>query len=1456
MTADEKPAIERTFQDIPDQQPLDIEQAALMRDLGYRGGSTWEELLKSPRILIVSEAGAGKTHECQAQQRAKWQAGEAAFYLELAVLAQSSVRDILGPDEEARFDAWHTSQSEVATFFLDSIDELNLTLGSFKTALTKLAKAVDGQLGRVRVVVTSRPIPIDQQIMRAVLPVPKLSDPQATSEEFADVAMGNRRKKEDEPSILEWRNVALMPLSDEQIKQMAVHEGVTDPDGLLTEIRRRNAVEFARRPQDLVELCADWRDHKRIRTHRDQVASNIAVKLLPRSGNKELAALSHDNAFAGACRLALAATLTRKLTIRHSAEADRHGPEDDQPLDPATVLPDWAAPQRTTLLERSLFGFASYGRVRFHHRSVIEYLAAQRLKYLREQGMPFKALRRMLFADTAQGTTVVRPSMVPVAAWVALDDPMIFAELLKYEPSALFNHGDPESLSPSQRQQALRAYVEHYGGGGSRGMSVPRIQVTRFAGPDLGDEILALWNGGIENEEVRDLLLSLIEIGQIKECSNLAYAVAFDTSLEINERLDGLNALIGLEDPRLSDVCKSLVEDSSTWPNRLSRWAVVRLFPEHLSVEQLGVVLSRISESKQAVGDISYTLPLIIDRAELSDLVLEELRQRLTALLEEKLTWDEEKWPHLRTERHFVVPALASTCVRLFDRGIRTDELLRSAIIAYRLTDRDSGFSESRKSLRDVFVDADTGLREAFFLADDAFLEALKPQADAFHRYFRVASHDGTIIPEISRDNGWLTALLSDQGRPPGLRAMVLEALTRMRGTTSWEDHLAALKLHVADLPDLVGMLDELAKPRKPRPSVEKWERDEAKRKNQEARRQAKARASWMAFWKEIGATPDSVFADGKSDNTAWNLWRAMKRSGDESRETGWNRRFVERHFGKEVADRIRQAFMKFWRGDTPTMRSERAADAKGTYLIRWQLGLAAIHAESEDAEWATKLTDDEARLALRYVPIQLNGFPAWLDAFALTHPAAIDRILGEELTSELREPPTEHSSMLQNVRGASPTLAAYFVPRLQAWLAEGTWRNQPSKEQEAHHNRLSEIIAILLRQDDPTITTSVRALAESELSAYRNGPLSRVWLPTLMRLDPKAGVNALEELLAPITPTKFGEGAVWFSSLFGHHADDAGVALSRDGFTPELLLRLTRLAYQHVERSQDMERREGTYRPNTRDDAEHGRNAVLSALLDTTGQAGWDVKLAMMSDPLFHHFKDRIAAIARQRAAEEADATAFDESQIVALEQYRELAPRTRNDMFSIMVDRLDDLDDLLLQDESPRASWAGIGDESIMRQVIALQLRQHANGRYRINQEAVTADGKETDIRMASVASDQEAVIELKLGEKKRSAADLRAGIKDQLVTKYMAPDGRRAGCFMVTSQGARRWEHPETNATLDLAGLVKMLNEECARLEVEMGGSVRLLARGLDLSPRLSTEKAKAEGASDNEAGAVAT
>ena len=105
------------------------------------------------------------------------------------------------------------------------------------------------------------------------------------------------------------------------------------------------------------------------------MASNIRIKLKPRDDRAEPAALSVDKAIDGASRLALAMMTTRRLTIRHSAQADVGG--EMAALDPSIILSDWSVEERKALLERALFGFASYGRVRFHHRSVAEYLHRQ-----------------------------------------------------------------------------------------------------------------------------------------------------------------------------------------------------------------------------------------------------------------------------------------------------------------------------------------------------------------------------------------------------------------------------------------------------------------------------------------------------------------------------------------------------------------------------------------------------------------------------------------------------------------------------------------------------------------------------------------------------------------------------------------------------------------------------------------------------------------------------------------------------------------------------------------------------------------------------------------------------------------------------------------------------------------------------------------------------------------------
>src|SRR5690606_35427834 len=241
------------------------------------------------------------------------------------------------------------------------------------------AAAISGNLDRACIVLTTRPTPLDLELVRKVLPLPPAKEVFVPEELFANVAM-TVKKAAVEKSRPEWRFVALSPLDEQQMRLLANQARVDDIEALMTAVGQQNAHDFAKRPLDFLELCGDWNEHGRIREHRDQVDNSIFIKLRPRQDRQESAELAPAKAREGAARLALASVLSRRWTIWHSTDGDRSRGE--PVLDPAKVLLNWPANVVTTLLERPLFGFATYGRVRFHNRSVTEFLAAERLLFL------------------------------------------------------------------------------------------------------------------------------------------------------------------------------------------------------------------------------------------------------------------------------------------------------------------------------------------------------------------------------------------------------------------------------------------------------------------------------------------------------------------------------------------------------------------------------------------------------------------------------------------------------------------------------------------------------------------------------------------------------------------------------------------------------------------------------------------------------------------------------------------------------------------------------------------------------------------------------------------------------------------------------------------------------------------------------------------------------------------
>ena len=693
--------------------------------------------------------------------------------------------------------------------------------------------------------------------------------------------------------------------------------------------------------------------------------------------------------------------------------------------------------------------------------------------------------------------------------------------------------------------------------------------------------------------------------------------------------------------------------------------------------------------------------------------------------------------------------------------------------------------------------------------------------------------YDADIQLRAARDLAWIEAALDDRMRSPADRAILLQAAMQLPPNhEAWREHLARLRPLVADVPDLAATIDQRLTPAEPNAKLELMERQHAERAEQQRQQRAENRASWIQFWRDVAERPDTAFSDEQGWGTAWNLWRATSRDGASNPASGWDRRLIEELFDKRTADRLRGVLMSFWRQDHPTLPSERPAATRRTTPARWHMGLAGVYAEAKDPLWASRLTKDEAEVAARYAILEINGLPGWIDSLTQAHRQVVDAVLGAELVWELSADSSGsgRSTLLQYISYASDAVAAMFLPRLREWFDAEAVGARAQEDLGVASERLRQVTGLMLAHGHQD--TRAHLLARAQECLWQNPPkeLAFVWLRIVVQIDPELAASLFEDRFRMLAPGPRTEAVECFATLFGDSSDT--VDLTRPPVTPQILLRLLRLAYKHVRLADDVDHT-GVYRPDVRDDAEWARDQILTALLDSKGQAGWAAKLEMVDDPLHSHSRDRILAIAEERWAEEIDSVAFTDEQAVALDKTGEAPPSTNEAMFAVMRDRLHDLDDVLLGDASPREAWQGLRDEKLIRREVARELRHLAKGLYSVDQEAVTADENRTDIRLRSLASDHEATIELKRADE-RSARDLRDAISGQLVKKYMSAENASSGCLLVTLARDRKWRDPRTRQLIAVPALLSLLREEAQRVEVGLAHSVAIAVHFLDLRP----------------------
>ena len=113
----------------------------------------------------------------------------------------------------------------------------------------------------------------------------------------------------------------MLAMSVHQIRQFAAHSGVHDLEAFLSELERRNASTWARRPLDLEDLVQLWLEEGRLGTRAEQHEANVRTKLRDNPERADANVLSTSKAREGAERLALAMFLTKSRTLRAPGQA-------------------------------------------------------------------------------------------------------------------------------------------------------------------------------------------------------------------------------------------------------------------------------------------------------------------------------------------------------------------------------------------------------------------------------------------------------------------------------------------------------------------------------------------------------------------------------------------------------------------------------------------------------------------------------------------------------------------------------------------------------------------------------------------------------------------------------------------------------------------------------------------------------------------------------------------------------------------------------------------------------------------------------------------------------------------------------------------------------------------------------------------------------------------------------
>ncbi|MDC8771726.1 hypothetical protein PRZ03_09115 [Paucibacter sp. hw8] len=1075
-------------------------------------------------------------------------------------------------------------------------------------------------------------------------------------------------------------------------------------------------------------------------------------------------------------------------------------------LTPQSILPNWGPQEVRRLLATAIFDEASYGRVKFHHRSIREYMAAEWTANHMKTGVPLLRLQE-LFVGRPFDAPVVVPARKAVLSWLATLNVTAREWVAREHPEVFLSDGDPQGWDARSAELAFARCMEASKVGfrpdwhqsASVCMRIGRALPSGVVAAALADTTLP--------GEFKAFCYQVASHAKLVDCTSVALADYRDASAPGWQRVLALSLLkqVGTDTHRQQVLADLKARCFAT--NELVAHSLTVVNWKGLTVSELvDIFIATQDEADYGSGPLARLFKDdLLPETDLASAatVLEAV---IAALPRPTLGKRFARFPESdRPERAWLLDVLPESFERVLSLlpPTSTDYFAVCMEAAEQVeAQRDSGFIDAEEFKR---LQAAIACRPK--LRWDIAL-AIAHSEDIQASVSRLTWGSSCLIALGETDLPELTRLANDSSLLSADRdvwqAVAIEVAFRKLNGRARTLALRVLGPFSLGAPRTLLVDAEYRRYRVGVKTRRTW-------RLRELRRKAEA-ASKLSDFKVKATAHLSGIASGTDSGLIQQLLLHSYSLSGRNDYSKVDFDALSASLSSEIAEAFKDGVKAFWSSIVPPAPS---SFVEGRVPWIALIGLAGLRCSLDEPGAISSLPASEVSKAAQLAVWNSNGPPDWFEALVESHRSAVEAALVPWLAMEAQAatPGNGVRGALEMVLRCKSTvrmgLVAPLVPLVNSSLV-------PRPES------LKELIKAM-REDSLLTSGEVCTLCLHKLEASTAGELDMFWLRIWMEED---AIGAWAWFRGHVASLASPTNGTAFASAMG---DLKWLAAPIQKAQADLLLEVFSLLRSHPPSVTSTSDDDDSifFGPPTKRLCQ----AIANLFVQVRGSVGHNGLLGLTTRTTDPDELQRLRGQIFEHGAIDASAgvmRAVDELRSIASPFQSE--PKTEAQLYDQVIARLEEIRKNIEEGPFSERDLFSCGmPEKYLQRWLAAKFRETQNRRFSVHREEEVDDDKMTDVQLSCPAGN--VCVELKPVDTTRySAATLTDTLRTQIVGQYLKGTNSSHGILVLLQLDNKTWDIPGGAKRQPFSALLTYLEGQASVIKAESPGVAKLAVFGM--------------------------